>query len=143
MQVSLGSRFMSRFVARCFGVIITLLMLCGGDLRAQTTLFFEGFEQVFPGPWRVGDWEPEGDPAWWLDVQAVGSVQPRTGQWMGYCAGVGNAGTALAPRYQSDMYAYMERDVNLAGQANPILNFWINIPSIQANVDAAEVWMDN
>jgi len=130
-------------IARWSGLVATSVMLASGNLGAQTTLFFEGFEQAFPDPWRVGDYEPEGDPAWWADVQATGSVQPRTGGWMGYCAGFGNAGTVFAPRYQSDMYSYMERDVNLASQANPVLTFWINIPSIEESIDSCEVWMDN
>lgn len=124
-------------------LVVVWLIFASLGLRAQTTVFFEGFEGAFPGPWQVGDFEPAGDPGWWADVTAMGSVTPRTGSWMGYCAGVGNAGTFFAPRYPGEMYGFMDRTVNLAGQANPVLTFWVNIPSIEDGIDAFEVWINN
>src|SRR5688572_14600272 len=130
------------WVKRWWSVLI-VGWLGASTLQAQTTLFFEGFEGAFPGPWRVGDFEPDGYDVWWVDVGPWGSVAPRTGGWMGYCAGADGLGNLLPPPYQSDMYSYMERDVNLIGQANPVLTFWINVPSIEEGIDSCEVWMDN
>ncbi len=113
--------------------------------RAQITLLSEGFEAVFPGDWNVGDANPGGEPAYWDDVNGdtFGTPIPHTGDWSGYCAGIGYYGDDLSPFYQSDMAAYMRRSVNLAGASGASLSFWFNIPSIESCCDGCRVYVDS
>src|SRR5262245_1650218 len=81
------------FSCRAAAFLIMSFFAWEAPLGAQTTLFFEDFEGAFPGPWRVGDFEPLGFPAYWKDQPSgFGTVQPHAGGWMGYCAGVGYVG---------------------------------------------------
>ena len=87
--------------------IVLILMGLGLAGQAQTTLLFEGFEGAFPGSWARGDDNPTGGLAYWKDVNAVfGGRAPRTGNWKGYCAGVGYAGTTAVPLYTNYMTAF-------------------------------------
>jgi subtilisin family serine protease len=124
-----------------FSGLLAVMLGAASFGRCQTTLFSENFEGDFPGSsWNVGDFEPEGTPAFWDDVHSsFGSVPARSGSWKGYCAGTGFAGTTVSPRYQDDMSAEMYRSVNLAGATSASLTFWYNIPSIEAGVDICAV----
>src|SRR6266404_4019137 len=112
-------------------LLISALELSGA---AQTTILTEGFEGAFPGSWSVGDANPTGTAAYWSDedIRSFGSIPAaHGGNWAGYCAGVGHAGTALSPTYQNSMDAYMSRSVNLSGYNSATLSFWYIIPSIE------------
>src|SRR5262245_42169750 len=125
-------------------VYILALVLFFQNARAQITIFSEGFEGIFPGDWTVADLDPEGDPAYWRDVDVnFGSPFPHSGSWMGYCAGIGYAGTFFSPSYQSSMTAVMSRTINLTGYTNATLSFWYSIPSIEANFDFCTVYVDS
>src|SRR5262245_27353820 len=113
---------------------LTVASFClSSQVLAQTTVWFEGFEFVFPdGTESVGDSNPSGTPAYWDDVnEAFGGEGTHTGGWKGYCAGTGNAGTPAAPLYQPFMAAFLSRNVNLAGYTGANLRFWYKIPSIE------------
>jgi subtilisin family serine protease len=118
--------------------VIAGLLFSGLNARAQTRVFLEDFEGVFPGTnWSVGDFGSGENPAFWEDVDLLtfGSPPPRTGSWAGYCAGIGFAGTSQFPDYQPDMLARMERTVDLTTATNAMLSFWYTIPSIETGVD--------
>jgi len=125
--------------------ILGLFLFVQPGAQAQTTILSEGFEGVFPGTnWTVSDLDPEGDPAYWDDVDVnFGSPLPHTGSWMGYCAGFGFAGTSFSPSYQSSMTAVMSRTINLTGYTNATLTFWYSIPSIEPNFDFCDVYVDS
>ena len=110
--------------------------------RAQTTLLSEGFEGAFPGiSWSVGDLPVPG--VYWEDVNnSVGTVTAHSGNWKGYCAGVGHGGTAANPTYTNYMTAFMSRSINLAGYSAANLSFWVNIPTIESGFDRVRVYMD-
>src|SRR5437879_13671481 len=81
--------------------------------NAQTTILSEGFEGAFPGSWSVGDSNPSGPTAYWADVDYnFGTPYPHTGNWSGYCAGVGYGGPIYSPTYQDNMDAYMIRSID-------------------------------
>jgi subtilisin family serine protease len=128
-----------------FSGLLALILGAAAFARGQTILFAENFEGDFPGSgWSVGDFEPEGDPAFWDDVHtSFGSVPARSGSWKGYCAGAGFAGTTGSPQYQDDMFAEMYRSVSLAGATSASLTFWYNIPSIETGVDICAVFVDS
>ena len=125
--------------------LCSLLLLFPAVSRAQVTLVAEGFEGEFPGAWSVGDANPNGVPAYWDDVNGdtFGTPFPHSGDWSGYCAGIGYAGDDLSPSYQSYMAAYMRRSVNLAGVTGATLSFWFNIPSIETCCDVCRVSVDS
>jgi hypothetical protein len=114
--------------------------------RADVTILSEGFEGTFPGGngWSVGDANATGTPAYWEDEPSAGfgSVTAHTGNWKGYCAGIGFAGTAASPIYQNNMRAYMEKSLNFSGYFGATLLFWLNIPTIEANFDYFRVLVD-
>ena len=134
-----------KFVHGLWVCLFGLFLLAQSDAQAQTTIFSEGFEGVFPGTaWTVSDLDPEGDDAFWDDVDInFGSPFPHSGSWMGYCAGFGYAGNAFSPSYQSSMTAVMSRTINLAGYTGATLSFWYSIPSIEAGFDFCDVYVDN
>ncbi len=114
------------------------------SLSAQTWLVFEGFEGDFPGTWSVGDANPSGIPAYWWKVNApFGGRLPFSGQWKGYCAGVGYSGTSSEPRYVTFMAAYLSRVVNLSGWPRANLRFRSLLASINANSDTYRVRLDD
>lgn len=130
-----------------FLYVVAVSLIAGPLAQAQTVVLSEGFEGVFPGSWTVGDQNAEGNPAYWGDVPSdFGTISPRSGNWMGYCAGVGFVGPSFAPSYESEMIAIMQRTVNLAGASNATLTFWFNIPSIEPSdfcsvrVNGAQMW---
>ena len=137
--LSLGRFIGSRLVALLFGVALLSQMTVG----AQVMLLFEGFEEVFPGAWSVGDANDEGDEAFWRDVDlnSFGTPPLHSGDWAGYCAGNGFGGFPLAPSYQSDMAAYMRRNLDLTGLTGATLSFWYNIPSIEPGADYCVVYV--
>ena len=121
-------------ISRVSFVVVASLLICAGSLRAQTRIFLEDFEGVFPGTnWTVSDLGSGEFPAYWDDVNLLsfGSPPARAGSWAGYCAGIGYAGTFQFPDYQPDMLAVMERTVDLTAETNATLSFWFTIPSIQ------------
>ncbi len=123
--------------------IVLILMGLGLAGQAQTTLLFEGFEGAFPGSWARGDDNPTGGLAYWKDVNAVfGGRAPRTGNWKGYCAGVGYAGTTAVPLYTNYMTAFLSRTLNLSGQSRVNLRFWNLVPSIETRYDYCRVFLD-
>ncbi|HUL51033.1 MAG TPA: hypothetical protein VLU94_00470 [Candidatus Nitrosotalea sp.] len=130
--------------------------LLGGLSRAQaqTQIWFEGFEGLFPDVTEsVGDANLTGTPAYWDDVDfSFGGEGTHSGGWKGYCAAVGNAGTPAAPQYQPYMAAFLNRNVNLAGYTGANLRFWYKIPGIETCgscefcrvfVDGTQVWVMN
>ena len=126
--------------------LAALWLVAQGSLPAQTTLLFEGFEGNFPADngWSVGDTNPASGLAYWDDVNAAfGTVGVHSGNWKGYCAAVGNAGSIAAPHYTNNMSAYMSKTLNLAGYTGANLTFFYSIPSIETNYDFARVWVDN
>jgi subtilisin family serine protease len=146
MKTSLEERgsFRERSHRLFFSSLLALILGAASFARGQTILFTEDFEGEFPGAnWSVGDFEPEGDPAFWDDVHtSFGSVAAHAGSWKGYCAGAGFGGSTGSPRYQDDMFAEMYRSVNLAGATSASLTFWYNIPSIETGVDLGAVFVD-
>src|SRR5687767_9960379 len=97
-------------------VVIASFLFSGSTSRAQRIVFHETFEGVFPGTnWTVGDFGGGESPAYWSDVDLrfFGAPPLRQGNWAGYCAGIGFAGTTQFPDYQPDMLAVMERTVDL------------------------------
>jgi len=130
-----------------FLAAIGLLSVAPLTASAQTTILSEGFESTFPGSWSVGDANSSGTTAYWsdVDIRSFGSIPAaHTGNWAGYCAGVGHAGTALSPTYQNSMDAYMSRSINLSGYTSATLTFWYIIPSIEAgSFDKCRVYMDS
>lgn len=114
-------------------------------VQAQTTIFSEGFEGAFPGPWSVGDDNAADGFVFWKDVfdQIFGSPYAHSGQWSGYCAGSAYPPDEVefSPVYFPNMQAFMTRSVNLAGFSAATLTFWYNIPSIDAGTDALAVTM--
>jgi subtilisin family serine protease len=123
---------------------LALILLSHATAPAQVAILSDGFEGVFPGSWSVGDADPEGDAAYWADVDvSFGTPPPHSGNWSGYCAGVGFAGLSSAPFYQDSMLAYLQRSVNLSGLSSATLTFWFNIPSIESCCDSCQVYVDD
>src|SRR5262245_3983805 len=110
---------------RCIFVLALLFLTLGYGWRgfSQTTVLTEGFETVFPGAWSTGDTNASGTPAYWKDVSAFGTVGAHSGNWKGYCAGIGFGGTTANPLYQNNMGAFMTQSVNLAGFSGANLGF--------------------
>jgi len=124
-------------------LVAAVLFVSGAVARAQTTLLFEGFEGAFPGTWSVGDANANGSPAYWDDVNAAfGGRLPHSGNWKGYCAGIGYAGTSSAPQYTNYMTAYMSRTLDLSGHSRVNLRFWNLVPSIETGWDYCRVLLD-
>jgi len=121
-------------------LLFAFLSVCVG----QTTIVSEGFEGIFPGSWNVGDGNPNGSPSYWDKVDAAfGGQSPRSGNWKGYCAGIGYAGATNAPRYTNYMTAYMSRTINLSGYSRVNLRFWNLVPSIETGWDYCRVLLDS
>jgi subtilisin family serine protease len=112
-------------------VAAALFLFFGRNSHAQRTVFRETFEGIFPGEWTVGDFGGAG--AYWSDVDLrfFGAPPLLEGNWAGYCAGIGFAGTVQFPDYQPEMLAVMERTVDLTTATNATLSFWYTIPSIE------------
>ena len=118
----------------------------GGLAMAQTYLLNEGFGTSFPAGngWTVGDGNASAGLAYWASVDsAFGGEGTHSGNYKGYCAGVGNAGTTAAPRYTNYMDAYMSNTLSLTAYSGANLSFWYKIPSIETGWDYARVWMNN
>lgn len=125
-----------------FALLLAAGIFLGQTAQAQTVVFSENFEGAF-NSWTVGDLNTDGIPAYWSDVDvSFGTPFPRGGSWMGYCAGVGFAGTASVPFYQDDMFAYMERTANLTSATSASLSFWYNAPSLEDGIDLIAVYVD-
>jgi hypothetical protein len=135
-------------MARAAFVVLAIL-LTSWRVSAQTNIiiFREDFEGDFPeaGRWEVGDENPDGFPAFWDDVNLFffGSPPPNGGAWAGYCGGFGYAGTTSRPLYQSDMTAYMSKQIDLRGYDNARLTFWHTVPSIEPGVDQCAVFVND
>ncbi|HKS38222.1 MAG TPA: hypothetical protein VJW76_13580, partial [Verrucomicrobiae bacterium] len=125
-------------------VITLILALVGSEpARGATQVLFEGFEGAFPGSWSVGDANGVGTAAFWDDVDsAFGGEGTHTGNWKGYCAGTGFAGTTASPIYQSNMQAFMQRSVDLTPFTSGQLTFWLKLPSIEPCCDSCRVFVD-
>jgi hypothetical protein len=117
------------------------LLLSARLSPGAVTVLYEGFEGSFPSDngWSVRDANATGTPAFWDDVHAnFGGEGAHTGNWKGYCAGVGNAGTFDAPLYQNSMAASMSRNIDLSGYCSALLTFWHKIPSIETGCDVCD-----
>ena len=129
------------------GLVILTMLLNVGRAAAQTLIFREDFEGNFPedGGWSVGDQNPDGNPAFWDDVNlpSFGSPPPHGSTRVGYCAGVGHGGTASEPSYQSDMAAFMSKRLDLRSYGSATLTFWHTVPSIDAGYDQCAVFINN
>lgn len=127
--------------------LVFLLLVVLGPQRVEAQLvtnLFEGFEGAFPGAWTVSDTNFAGTPAYWKNVDAAfGGEGAHTGGWKGYCAGIGNGGTAADPQYQPYMGSFMEQSVNLSGYTAAFLSFWYKVPSIERGYDEARVYLDS
>src|ERR1043165_6491665 len=112
-------------------ILLAFAFCSVSSLWSQTTILSEGFEGAFPGLWTVGYSDPEGSDATWKDVDAAfGGEGAHTGNWKGYCAGIGYGGTSANPTYDVSMSAFMARQVDLTGYSDATLSFWFKIPSI-------------
>src|SRR5262249_41877785 len=123
---------------RQFFLIVFLVLTLGSRwcAFAQTNILTEGFEGAFPATWSTGDANTNGTPAYWKDEgPGFGTVAAHTGNWKGYCAGIGFGGTTANPVYQINMAAFMTHSVSLAGYTGANLGFWYNIPSIETSFD--------
>jgi hypothetical protein len=120
--------------------IALLFILCGTlSSRAVITNFFEGFEAGLAN-WIVGDGDPLGPPAYWnITDAAFGGEGTHSGNFKGYCAANGFAGTTTGPLYQNNMRAYLTRTLILSGQTNATLTFWYRMPGVEAGFDFARV----
>ncbi|HKS37530.1 MAG TPA: hypothetical protein VJW76_10100, partial [Verrucomicrobiae bacterium] len=130
---------------RAVGIAAGILCLFGAERLAvaQTTVLFEGFEGTFPGAWSVGDSNPSGVAAYWDDVDsAFGGEGTHTGNWKGYCAGIGFTGTTGSPQYRTNMTAFMSRGIDLSGFTEATLRFWYKVPSIESGFDRCRVFID-
>lgn len=129
--------------------VIFTILIAGRPASAQTNflIFRESFEDAFPGAggWEVEDQNPGGFPAFWdrVDLFAFGSPPPNGSAWAGYCGGFGFGGTPLRPRYQSDMTAFMSKQLDLRGYDSATLSFWHTVPSIELGVDQCAVFVDD
>ena len=127
------------------GALLAFWLGWAGGARAQTTVLSEGFEGAFPSVngWSIGDGVTNAGLVYWNDVNnAFGGVSARTGNWKGYCAGTGNAGTVDAPRYTNYMDAYMSNTLTLAAYTGANLTFWYRMPSIETGYDSANVYIN-
>jgi hypothetical protein len=135
---------MFKKLKRAFAIAAGFLCLFGAERLAvaQTTVLFEGFEGAFPGAWSVGDSNPSGVAAFWDDVDAAfGGEGAHTGNWKGYCAGIGFTGTAANPQYRTNMTAFMSRSIDLSGFTQATLRFWHKVPSIESGFDLCRVYI--
>jgi len=122
---------------------LALLLFATSSGLTQTTVLFEGFEGAFPGFWVVGDSNAVAPTAYWDDVDsAFGGEGAHTGNWKGYCAGFGFAGSSANPLYQTNMTAVMTHTINLTPYPYANLRFWMKMPSVSAG-DNWTVSIDN
>ena len=115
-------------------LILTVLGLGWWCNARADTLLFEGFEGNFPldNGWSVGDSNSAGTSAFWNDVSApFGTAGAHAGNRKGYCAGIGFAGAAAAPLYQTNMDAYLRRTLDLRSYCSSSLSFWCRTPAIE------------
>lgn len=115
-------------------LILTVLGLGWWCNARADTLLFEGFEGNFPldNGWSVGDSNSAGTSAFWDDVSApFGTADAHAGNRKGYCAGIGFAGAAAAPLYQTNMDAYLRRTLDLRSYCSSSLSFWCRTPAIE------------
>ena len=115
-------------------------------LLLSTTILSEGFENGFPvdNGWAVGDTNPLSTTSYWGAVDAAwGGEGVHSGNYKGYCAGVGGSGGSLSPHYVAYMEAYMSHTIDLRGYSNANLSFWYRIPDIEEYYDYAYVYIDN
>jgi HYR domain/Immunoglobulin domain/Immune inhibitor A-like, MAM domain len=131
-----------RWIGPCLWIVLLLRFV--PLLPADTVIFTEGFEGAFPGPWSVGDNNASGAPAYWDDVNSsFGGEGTHSGNWKGYCAGIGYAGATDSPTYQNQMTSYLARTIDLSGFDAATLTFWYKIPSIESGWDFARVYIDS
>jgi len=126
------------------------IVMAGWDASAQTQtniIFRENFEGLFPeaGGWAVGDQNPDGDPAFWEEVNLAefGSPPPNGSAWAGYCAGVGFGGAFIQPSYQSSMAGFMSKTLDLRGYESATLTFSHTVPSIEEGFDQCAVFIND
>lgn len=125
--------------------IAAIKLLAAITVAAQTVVFRETFESNFPqaGGWSVGDQNPDGDPAYWDDVNLFDfGTPPVRSEWVGYCAGAGFWGSPFQPYYQPEMIAFMERSIDLTPYSAATLSFWHTVPSIEQQADQCWVFID-
>ncbi len=132
---------------RCITILGMAVAMTITASAATVTVLNETFEGTFPSGngWSVGDANSTGTPAYWGKVSSVigtGGTPDGSGN-KGWCAGIGGAGTVSAPRHQDNMSAYMSKAINLTGASAASLNFRLNIPSIEANIDAFRVYINS
>lgn len=66
-------------------ISLTILLALSAIAQAQTTLFYEGFEDVpSAAPLTVPGWSASG---WAAMDDGFGDITPRSGGKFGYCAG--------------------------------------------------------
>jgi len=93
-------------------------------LLLTTTLFYEGFEGAFPGPWDVGNDAGTIDALW-----GDNSAKASAGSWSAFCADNGDNRREV---YDDDLHTYMTwHEVSLAGYTSASLSFdyWLNSES--------------
>jgi hypothetical protein len=98
-----------------------------GERSGWTLIFKEDFEFGFGdgiNGWSVG-YDPASTNAYWDDVDsAFGGEGTWSGNYKGYCAGVGYSGSASTPSYLNDMDAYMSRTVDLTDYDDAYVIFY-------------------
>src|SRR5437867_994845 len=128
------------------GLWLAALCLMPPQIFSQVTVFSEDFEGSFPasGGWTTGDVDPFGPTAYWNTVDAAfGGEGAHSGSRKAYCSGTGFGGTAASPTYQSDMAAFMSRQINLGGFSAASLTFWYKLPSLEECCERPRVLIDN
>lgn len=103
---------------RCLFVVVIIIVAVSLSFGQVDTLFFEGFEGIFPGTnWVVGDSNPFGGFDYWDDT----NVRAHTGNWAGWCADIGEQiGTSYgANTTDQDIYDYtcVTSTINAVGEA--------------------------
>ena len=86
----------------------------------STTLFYDGFEEGFPGLWEVEGGEPS--PSIWGSNYAMAAA----GSWSAFCADNGDNARNV---YDNGMQTYMaRRGISLVGYPAATLSFqyWLN-----------------
>ncbi|MCP8323307.1 MAG: hypothetical protein L6N96_03920, partial [Candidatus Methylarchaceae archaeon HK02M2] len=118
-----------------------------GERTGTVQIFKEDFEGEFGdgiNGWSVGDDEPTGPVAYWDKVDSdFGGEGTHSGDYKGYCAGIGYSGTSSSPSYQTYMNAYMSRTVDLTDYSTAYLGFYHKLISTDIGWDYGQVLVDD
>ncbi len=120
-------KVMKKYTPYLLFCLAAMVALLPAKVSAQTTMFFEGFENraAFTNNWAVEGFYGEDDPILWGVVNKdFGGEATHAGTNKIYCAANRFLGTTRAPLYQDDMQTVFHRDVDLTGYKGATLTFW-------------------